>query len=65
VTAKITSAFEKAGMREARSSRSAETISIPCAARDSAAVLFGERVMPRTFQPSERKVLATEPPCQN
>lgn len=50
-------------MREEGLSMFASVISMPFAARAFAEEDVAERVMPRTFQPSERKVLATEPPC--
>lgn len=43
-------------------STSASTREMPFALRASADELVVERVIPRTFQPSERNFSATEPP---
>lgn len=60
---KMTVAPLKAGMREALSSRSALTISMPLALNAWDAALEGLRVMPRMRQPGRaRKVFATEEP---
>ena len=52
-------------MREAESSWSASTIEMPLASRASAEELVADLVMPRTFQPRERNLSATEPPWIN